>query len=68
MRIQNQVKNVYQTISTVKFTNATEESTALTSRNGLDTFIHATDKWSVTENGKIAAHEADGYLRRTTIR
>ena len=56
-------KNAYQTISTVILTNADEESTALTSRNGLDIFTKdATDKWSVTENGKIAADEAESHI------
>lgn len=56
-------KNVYQTISTVILTNADEESTALTSRNGLDIFTKdATDKWSVTENGRIAADEAESHI------
>lgn len=56
-------KSAYQTISTTILTNADEASTSFLSRNGLDLFTKdKNDNWSVTENGKAAAEEAESYV------
>ncbi len=56
-------KNAHQTISTTILNNADEKSTTVSSRNGLDLFTKDEyDNWSVTENGKNAADEAESHI------
>lgn len=61
-------KNAYQIISTALLNSADEQSATIAFRNGLDFFsIDATGKWSVTDNGKIAAEEINKYVVDTSI-